>query len=104
IAPLAAACAAPLRYHHCGVSPCGWLTAGTSTAKACGTLGAAVLAQAPSSRVDRAASRGVAWRMRSTIDHEQTAIMTIPKRHADDTQLFRTGIVPSPGLRYRAGP
>jgi len=34
---------------------------------------------------------------------EQAAIMTILKRHADDTQLFRAGVVPPAGLRYRAG-
>src|SRR5690606_38143891 len=32
IAPLAAARAAPLRYHHCAVSPEGWVISGTSTA------------------------------------------------------------------------
>src|SRR3546814_18909916 len=30
IAPLAAARAAPLRYHQAAVSPCGWATSGTS--------------------------------------------------------------------------
>src|SRR5690606_10077634 len=53
MAPLAAALAAPLRYHHCGVSPAGWVIVGTSTRSAAAELSATegeVLAQAAGSR------------------------------------------------------
>ena len=54
MAPLAAAAAAPLRYHHCGVSPSGWAMAGTCTRGALAGAGAVggVLAQAAGSRAE----------------------------------------------------
>ncbi|MNN91978.1 hypothetical protein D3C81_2101780 [compost metagenome] len=97
MAPLPAARAAPLRYHHCGVSPAGWATAGTSTAIAPGALAAGVvLAQAPSSKVAATAvTRQVVRDMDARISHVKRAfIMQNPARHADDTLIFRARLVP----------
>src|SRR5690606_2543102 len=55
IAPLAAARAAPLRYHHCAVSPSGWLIGGTSTDTPAGAAArGGVAAQAASRTAERA--------------------------------------------------
>src|SRR5690606_29436171 len=53
MAPRSAACAAPSRNHHAAVSPCGWVTAGTSTrgVDVAFSSGGAVVAQAAASRV-----------------------------------------------------
>src|SRR5690606_20166370 len=66
MAPLAAAWAAPLRYHHSGVSPSGRVISGTATAVAtCGAVleGAGAVAQAAGSRAQSSArGRARGWR------------------------------------------
>lgn len=97
MAPLPAARAAPLRYHHWGVSPAGWATAGTSMATAPGAVAAGVpVAQAPSSRVvAMAATRDVERDMDGHISQVNRAfIMQNGARHADDTLIFRVRLVP----------
>src|SRR5687768_5706290 len=83
MAPLPAARAAPLRYHHCGVSPAGWAMAGTSTAIAPGVrVAGEVLAHAPSNRVAATAvTRQVVRDMDARISHVKRAfIMQNPAR------------------------
>src|SRR5690606_5432854 len=59
IAPLAAARAAPLRYHHCAVSPSGWLIGGTSTGTPAGAAArGGVAGQAASRTAERAEAAG----------------------------------------------
>src|SRR5690606_3108203 len=63
MAPLAAARAAPARYHHSGVSPAGRAISGTGTCTVAGAGGAwwaAVAAQAPSRVAQRVVARVVA--------------------------------------------
>ncbi|MNU39496.1 hypothetical protein D3C71_281930 [compost metagenome] len=79
IAPLAAAWAAPLRYHHCGVSPAGWATGATLTFRPAGADAGAVLAQAPSSRVvAQAANRETERRMDAGISQSVTGRSLCP--------------------------
>ena len=91
IAPLAAAWAAPLRYHH-------WGLAGRMGDRVDGDLqagrgrGGVVLAQAPSRVVAQAANRETERRMDAGISQTVTGRSPLPPaRHADDTLICRPG-------------
>src|SRR5690606_10171110 len=85
IAPFAAARAAPLRYHHCGVSPAGCSTTGTSTVQLVAAVARCGGAAQAASRVARTTeTTGSRRGMAGPVGQEVEAVGSAPGPAPDD--------------------